>query len=193
MGLGSMLRRGVLALGAAAVLALPAQAQRKPPLPQFDPHTEEGQANLDALGAFIQANGGGPTRPTGDLIGADPAPPSGGAAIHDTAVWMEPVDVPQAVAARAAVAAARSLMAAARERSKRNREPEHRLVPAAGPRFASPRYVPCSMVSVLLAASRARRSAYKARSSGRYRARPGGSGDCWPAARSHAPSSPPRG
>jgi ubiquinol-cytochrome c reductase cytochrome c subunit len=50
-----------------------AQAQRKPPLPQFDPHTEEGQANLDALGAFIQANGGGPTRPTGDLIGADPA------------------------------------------------------------------------------------------------------------------------
>jgi anaerobic selenocysteine-containing dehydrogenase len=25
------------------------------------------------------------------LIGADPAPPDGGAAIHDTAVWMEPV------------------------------------------------------------------------------------------------------
>jgi ubiquinol-cytochrome c reductase cytochrome c subunit len=50
-----------------------AQAQRKPPLPQFDPHTEEGQANLDALGAFVQANGGGPTRPTGDLLGGDPA------------------------------------------------------------------------------------------------------------------------
>jgi ubiquinol-cytochrome c reductase cytochrome c subunit len=50
-----------------------AQAQRKPPLPQFDPHTEEGQANLDALGAFVQANGGGPTRPTGDLLGDDPA------------------------------------------------------------------------------------------------------------------------
>lgn len=40
-----------------------AQAQRKPPLPVFDPETEEGQANLDALGAYIQANGGGPTRP----------------------------------------------------------------------------------------------------------------------------------
>jgi ubiquinol-cytochrome c reductase cytochrome c subunit len=40
-----------------------AQAQRKPPIPQFDPHTEQGQANLDALSAFVQANGGGPTRP----------------------------------------------------------------------------------------------------------------------------------
>ena len=40
-----------------------AQAERKPPLPIFDPDTEEGQANLDALGAYIQANGGGPTRP----------------------------------------------------------------------------------------------------------------------------------
>jgi anaerobic selenocysteine-containing dehydrogenase len=25
------------------------------------------------------------------LLGADPAPPNGGAAIHDTAVWLEPV------------------------------------------------------------------------------------------------------
>lgn len=40
-----------------------AQAERKPTLPIFDPDTEEGQANLDALGAYIQANGGGPTRP----------------------------------------------------------------------------------------------------------------------------------
>ena len=40
-----------------------AQAKRKPPLPVFDPATEEGAANLDALGAFIQANGGGPMRP----------------------------------------------------------------------------------------------------------------------------------
>ena len=40
-----------------------AQAHRKPTLPSFDPDTEEGQANLDALGAYIQANGGGPTRP----------------------------------------------------------------------------------------------------------------------------------
>jgi ubiquinol-cytochrome c reductase cytochrome c subunit len=53
-----------------------AQAVRKPPLPQFDPHTEEGQANLDALGAFIQANGGGPERPPASgeaLRGDDPA------------------------------------------------------------------------------------------------------------------------
>ena len=40
-----------------------AQAERKPTLPMFDPETEQGQANLDALGAYIQANGGGPTRP----------------------------------------------------------------------------------------------------------------------------------
>ena len=49
---------------------------RKPPLPMFDPDTEEGQANLDALGAYIQANGGGPTRPEASgeaLRGDDPA------------------------------------------------------------------------------------------------------------------------
>jgi hypothetical protein len=43
---------------------------RKPPLPIFDPDTEEGQANLDALGAYIQANGGGPTRPEASWRGA---------------------------------------------------------------------------------------------------------------------------
>jgi ubiquinol-cytochrome c reductase cytochrome c subunit len=53
-----------------------AQAERKPTLPDFDPDTEEGQANLDALGAYIQANGGGPTRPEAQgaaLLGDDPA------------------------------------------------------------------------------------------------------------------------
>ena len=53
-----------------------AQADRKPTLPIFDPDTEEGQANLDALGAYIQANGGGPTRPEASgeaLRGDDPA------------------------------------------------------------------------------------------------------------------------
>jgi ubiquinol-cytochrome c reductase cytochrome c subunit len=53
-----------------------AQAMRKPPLPQFDPDTEEGRANLDALGAFVQANGGGPETPmqTGAALrGDDPA------------------------------------------------------------------------------------------------------------------------
>ena len=53
-----------------------AQAERKPPRPEFDPTTPEGEANLDALGAFIQANGGGPTRPDAEgvaLRGSDPA------------------------------------------------------------------------------------------------------------------------
>jgi quinol---cytochrome-c reductase cytochrome c subunit len=53
-----------------------AQAQRKPPLPQFDPATEQGSKNLDALGAYVQANGGGPTLPTATgeaLHGSDPA------------------------------------------------------------------------------------------------------------------------
>jgi ubiquinol-cytochrome c reductase cytochrome c subunit len=53
-----------------------AQAPRKNPIREFDPNTDEGRANLDALGAFIQANGGGPTVPdkSGDaLIGNDPA------------------------------------------------------------------------------------------------------------------------
>jgi ubiquinol-cytochrome c reductase cytochrome c subunit len=40
-----------------------AQARRKPPLAIFDMDTEEGRTNLDALGAFVQANGGGPARP----------------------------------------------------------------------------------------------------------------------------------
>jgi ubiquinol-cytochrome c reductase cytochrome c subunit len=53
-----------------------AQALRKPPPAQFDPNTEEGAANIEALGAFIQANGGGPTRPNVEglaLRGEDPA------------------------------------------------------------------------------------------------------------------------
>jgi ubiquinol-cytochrome c reductase cytochrome c subunit len=53
-----------------------AQAMRKPVLPQFDPETEEGRQNLDALGAYIQANGGGPAVPEesrAELVGEDPA------------------------------------------------------------------------------------------------------------------------
>ncbi|MCE3555292.1 cytochrome c [Pseudonocardia sp. RS11V-5] len=53
-----------------------AQAGRKPPLPKFDPDTDEGRANLDALGAYVQANGGGPETPaqTGAALrGDDPA------------------------------------------------------------------------------------------------------------------------
>lgn len=41
-----------------------AQAERKEPLPEFNPDTAQGAADLDALGAFIESHGGGPTRPT---------------------------------------------------------------------------------------------------------------------------------
>ena len=53
-----------------------AQAERKPPVVQFNPATPEGRENLDALGAFIQANGGGPELPHArgaELRGPDPA------------------------------------------------------------------------------------------------------------------------
>lgn len=53
-----------------------AQAQARPPMPQFDPATPEGAENLDALGAFIASNGGGPSRPAASgeaLRGPDPA------------------------------------------------------------------------------------------------------------------------
>ncbi len=53
-----------------------AEAIRKPPLPQFDMETDLGRANIDALGAFVQANGGGPQRPDltpEQLVGDDPA------------------------------------------------------------------------------------------------------------------------
>lgn len=53
-----------------------AQGKRKPPLPQFDSTTADGAANLEALGAYIEANGGGPVLPaaTGEALrGNDPA------------------------------------------------------------------------------------------------------------------------
>ncbi len=50
-----------------------AEAVRKPPLPTFDPATKDGAANLEALEAFVQANGGGPVVPVGNLQGDDPA------------------------------------------------------------------------------------------------------------------------
>jgi ubiquinol-cytochrome c reductase cytochrome c subunit len=53
-----------------------AQASRRPVNHLFDPGTEQGMTNLDALGAYIQANGGGPERPeaTGQALhGADPS------------------------------------------------------------------------------------------------------------------------
>jgi ubiquinol-cytochrome c reductase cytochrome c subunit len=52
------------------------QALRKAPDPGFDPGTPAGQQNLAALGAFVEANGGGPQTPTqtdAQLIGSDTA------------------------------------------------------------------------------------------------------------------------
>jgi ubiquinol-cytochrome c reductase cytochrome c subunit len=50
-----------------------AQAERKPPAPEFDPATDQGRQDLQALGAYVEANGGGPQRPDGDLVGTDVA------------------------------------------------------------------------------------------------------------------------
>lgn len=53
-----------------------AQADRKHPLPDLDPGQPEGQRNIDALDAFVQANGGGPQKPAESgaaLRGTDPA------------------------------------------------------------------------------------------------------------------------
>lgn len=53
-----------------------AEAPRRPPVPQFDTKTAEGRANIDALSAYVQANGGGPTRPLAEgaaLVGDNPA------------------------------------------------------------------------------------------------------------------------
>ena len=53
-----------------------AQAPGKHPAPEFDPRTPRGAHDIDALDAFVQANGGGPQRPTlhgAALRGLDPA------------------------------------------------------------------------------------------------------------------------
>jgi ubiquinol-cytochrome c reductase cytochrome c subunit len=66
IGVGDAAAYFQVATGRMPLARQEAQAQRKPPLPAFDSDTEEGRRNLDALGAFIQANGGGPARPTED-------------------------------------------------------------------------------------------------------------------------------
>jgi ubiquinol-cytochrome c reductase cytochrome c subunit len=53
-----------------------AQAERKHPLADLNPSTAIGAHNIDALSAFVQANGGGPQRPAESgiaLRGPDPA------------------------------------------------------------------------------------------------------------------------
>ncbi len=76
IGVGDAATYFQVSSGRMPLAAQSAQADRKPPLPQFDPDTAAGAANLDALGAFIEANGGGPTRPAASgeaLRGDDPA------------------------------------------------------------------------------------------------------------------------
>jgi ubiquinol-cytochrome c reductase cytochrome c subunit len=76
IGVGDAATYFQVATGRMPLARQEAQAPRKPPLPHFDPHTPEGAENLDALGAFIQANGGGPERPAVEgaaLRGGDPA------------------------------------------------------------------------------------------------------------------------
>ncbi|PZS39506.1 MAG: cytochrome C [Pseudonocardiales bacterium] len=51
-------------------------AYRKPPLPEFDPGTDQGRRNTAALEAYVQAHGGGPQLPAqrgSALRGDDPA------------------------------------------------------------------------------------------------------------------------
>jgi ubiquinol-cytochrome c reductase cytochrome c subunit len=56
-----------------------AQARRKPPLPALNPETPEGAENLAALGAYVQANGGGPVKPQdADMALRGPNPARGG-------------------------------------------------------------------------------------------------------------------
>jgi quinol---cytochrome-c reductase cytochrome c subunit len=51
------------------------QARRADPYPGLDPATPDGAHNLAALGAYVQANGGGPQTPPDStvLVGDDPA------------------------------------------------------------------------------------------------------------------------
>lgn len=64
IGVGDAATYFQVSTGRMPVARQEAQVSRKPPRAEFDPSTPEGAANLDALGAFIQANGGGPARPT---------------------------------------------------------------------------------------------------------------------------------
>jgi len=76
IGVGDAAAYFQVSTGRMPVARQEAQAVRKPPRPEFDPDTEQGMANLDALGAFIQANGGGPAVPEAEgaaLRGENPA------------------------------------------------------------------------------------------------------------------------
>lgn len=52
------------------------EGHRKAPLPELDPATADGRANLQALSTYVQAHGGGPQLPAergAALVGDDPA------------------------------------------------------------------------------------------------------------------------
>jgi ubiquinol-cytochrome c reductase cytochrome c subunit len=76
IGVGSAAAYFQVSTGRMPLARQEAQAVRKEPIAEFDQGTPTGRHNLDALDAFIQANGGGPQRPAlrgAALRGADPA------------------------------------------------------------------------------------------------------------------------
>jgi ubiquinol-cytochrome c reductase cytochrome c subunit len=76
IGVGSAATYFQVSTGRMPLAMQSAQAERKHPIADLNPDTELGRRNIDALGAFVEANGGGPRRPaeTGlALRGSNPA------------------------------------------------------------------------------------------------------------------------
>jgi ubiquinol-cytochrome c reductase cytochrome c subunit len=76
IGVGSAATYFQVSSGRMPLARQEAQAERKHPLADLNQDTEIGRRNIDALNAFVQANGGGPQRPaeTGAALrGADTA------------------------------------------------------------------------------------------------------------------------
>ena len=76
IGVGSAATYFQVSSGRMPLARQEAQAERKHPLADLNPSTPEGANNIDALSAFVQANGGGPQRPAESgiaLRGDDPA------------------------------------------------------------------------------------------------------------------------
>jgi ubiquinol-cytochrome c reductase cytochrome c subunit len=76
IGVGSAAAYFQVSSGRMPLARQEAQAERKEPLADLNPNTPQGAHNIDALSAFVQANGGGPEKPTETgmaLRGPDPA------------------------------------------------------------------------------------------------------------------------
>ncbi len=76
IGVGSAATYFQVSSGRMPLARQEAQAERKHPLADLDMSKPEGAHNIDALSAFVQANGGGPQRPAEDgmaLRGPNPA------------------------------------------------------------------------------------------------------------------------